>query len=79
MTEYVIMPKDDYQNACNSIRAKTGKTALIKSGDMASEIDSLPGKNTLTTASMTATTGLAFFMTASVRLGTITTSMIKEG
>ena len=78
MTEYVIMPKADYQNACNSIRAKTGKTALIKSGDMASEIDGI-AKKYMVTSSLTATTGLAFFMAASVNLGTITTSMIKEG
>lgn len=38
MSEYVIMPKADYIAACNAIRAKTGKTDLIKSGDMEPEI-----------------------------------------
>ena len=34
MSEYVIMPKADYVAACDAIREKTGKTDLIKSGDM---------------------------------------------
>lgn len=38
MSDYVIMPKADYVAACDAIRAKTGKTDLIKSGDMESEI-----------------------------------------
>ena len=38
MSEYVIMPKADYVAACDAIRAKTGKTDLIKSGDMEPEI-----------------------------------------
>lgn len=38
MTDYVIMPESDYESACRAIRAKTGKTDLIKSGDMAEEI-----------------------------------------
>ena len=41
MTDYVIMPKSDYQGACDAIRAKTGKTDLIKSGDMATEIEEI--------------------------------------
>ena len=41
MTDYVIMPKQDYQGACDAIRAKTGKTDLIKSGDMAAEIEEI--------------------------------------
>lgn len=41
MTDYVIMPKADYQGACDAIRAKTGKTDLIKSGDMATEIEEM--------------------------------------
>ena len=38
MSEYVIMPKADYVAACDAIREKTGKTDLIKSGDMRPEI-----------------------------------------
>lgn len=41
MAEYVRMPKADYVAACNSIRAKTGKEDKIKSGAMATEIDSI--------------------------------------
>ena len=43
MAEYVVMPKADYEAACNSIRAKTGKTDLIKSGSLSAEIDSITG------------------------------------
>ena len=43
MSDYVIMPSADYKAACDSIRAKTKKTDLIKSGDMATEIDGISG------------------------------------
>lgn len=43
MAEYVVMPKEDYEAACNSIRGKTGKTDLIKSGNLSAEIDSITG------------------------------------
>lgn len=43
MAKYVVMPKADYEAACNSIRAKTGKTDLIKSGSLSAEIDSITG------------------------------------
>ena len=44
LTEYVIMPGEDYQAACDAIRAKSGKTDLIKSGEMATEINSITTK-----------------------------------
>lgn len=34
MSEYVIMPKEDYVNACAAIRGQTGRTGPIKSGEM---------------------------------------------
>lgn len=37
-TDYAILPTADYKAACDAIRAKTGKTNLIKSGDLAAEI-----------------------------------------
>lgn len=43
MSEFVIMPKQDYVDACNAIRAKTGKTDLIPSGALKPEIDSISG------------------------------------
>lgn len=43
MSDYVIMPSADYKAACDSIRAKTKKTDLIKSGDMATEIEGISG------------------------------------
>ena len=36
--DYAIIPMADYKAACDAIRAKTGKTDLIKSGEMAGEI-----------------------------------------
>jgi hypothetical protein len=41
LTDYVIMPGADYQAACDAIRAKTKKTDLIKSSELANEISSL--------------------------------------
>lgn len=38
MSDYVIMPYSDYKNACDTIRSVSGKTDLIKSGDLSSEI-----------------------------------------
>lgn len=39
LTDYVFMPGTDYQDICNAVRAKTGKTDLLKSGDLAPEIE----------------------------------------
>lgn len=39
--EYAIIPKSHYKAACDAIRAKTGKTDLIVSGDMATLILSI--------------------------------------
>ena len=47
LTDMVIMNGADYQAACDAIRAKTGKTDLIKSGDMAAEIESIKSGNKL--------------------------------
>jgi hypothetical protein len=44
MSEYVIMPSADYQAACDVIRTASGKTDLIKSGDLSSEISELANK-----------------------------------
>ena len=44
MSEYVIMPSNDYQNVCDTIREASGKTDLIKSGDLSSEIAELTKK-----------------------------------
>lgn len=42
MADFVVMPKTDYQNACDAVREKTGKSDLIRSGDMGAEIRSIP-------------------------------------
>lgn len=36
-----VMPLDDYQAICDKVRAKTGGTALLKSGEIPSELDKL--------------------------------------
>lgn len=41
MVDYVIMPKQDYEDVCNAVRAKTGKTDLLTSGDLCGEIENL--------------------------------------
>ena len=41
MSEYVIMPSNDYQAACDAIRAINNKTDLIKSENMITEIEEL--------------------------------------
>lgn len=38
MSEYAVMPKADYVNLCDAIRAKTGGTEGIKSGEMPAEV-----------------------------------------
>ena len=38
LTDMVIMPGADYQDACDAIREKDGSTAVIKSGDMGAKI-----------------------------------------
>ena len=41
MSNIAVMPYADYEAACNSVRAKTGKTSPIKSGELATEIDGI--------------------------------------
>lgn len=38
MSKYAVMPITDYENICNAVREKTGKTDLLKSGDISGEI-----------------------------------------
>ena len=38
LTDYVIMPGEDYQAICDAVRAKTGKTEALKSGDLSAEV-----------------------------------------
>lgn len=41
MSEYAVMPMVDYQNICDAVREKTGKSDLITSGAMADEISGI--------------------------------------
>ena len=41
MNEYVVMPKADYQDACDAVREMTGGTDSIKSGDMGAQVRSI--------------------------------------
>lgn len=38
---YSLIPTDDYKEACDAIRRKTGKADLIKSSEMATEINGI--------------------------------------
>lgn len=38
MTDYVLMPGSHYQDICQAVREKTGKEALLRSGELADEI-----------------------------------------
>ncbi len=40
---FVVMPRIDWQNILDSVRAKTGKTALLVSGEVSAEVDSITG------------------------------------
>lgn len=42
MSKLAYMPLSDYEDACDAIRAKTGESGLIKSGDMAAAIGAIP-------------------------------------
>lgn len=46
MTDMVIMPGSHYQAICNAVRAKTGDTAALKSGDLAAAIAAASGGQT---------------------------------
>ena len=43
MTDMVIMPGSHYQAICDAVRAKTGNTAVLKSGDLAEAIAGISG------------------------------------
>lgn len=47
LTDYIIMPSVDYQAACDKLREKSGKTELIKSGDLATEIEAIAGSGSM--------------------------------
>lgn len=41
MSEYAVMPYDDYKAACDALRAKDGSSDVIKSGELAAKISAL--------------------------------------
>lgn len=43
MTDMVIMPGSHYQAICDAVRAKTGGTDILKSGDLAAAIEAISG------------------------------------
>lgn len=55
LTEMVIMPGEDYQAICDSVRAKTGGTKLLKSGEVAPAIDGIEINTGIDTSDATAT------------------------
>lgn len=55
MADYVVMPKSDYEDICDSVRAKTGKNEALKSGEVSTEIDNI--SLGIDTSDATASTG----------------------
>ena len=55
MTDQVLMPGADYQAICNAVRALTGGTAALKSGDIAGALSGVK-KLTVQTGTVTPTT-----------------------
>lgn len=53
LTEMVIMPGEDYQAICDSVRAKTGATELLKSGEVSKAIDGIETGGGIDTSSDT--------------------------
>lgn len=54
LTEMVIMPGEDYQAICDSVRAKTGVTELLKSGEVSKAIDGIETGGGIDTSDATA-------------------------
>lgn len=54
LTEMVIMPGEDYQAICDSVRAKTGATELLKSGEVSKAIDGIETGGGIDTSDATA-------------------------
>ena len=54
LTKMVIMPGEDYQAICDSVRAKTGGTKLLKSGEVAPAIDGIENNTGIDTSDATA-------------------------
>ena len=54
LTEMVIMPGEDYQAICDSVRAKTGRTELLKSGEVAPAINGIENNTGVDTSDGTA-------------------------
>lgn len=50
LTELVIMPGQDYINICNAVRAKTGKTSDLVSGELSQEINSIESNSGIDTS-----------------------------
>lgn len=45
--KYVAVPREDWEGILDSVRGKTGKTALLKSGEVSPEIDGIKGGGTV--------------------------------
>ena len=45
LTDYVIMPGSDYQEICDTVRSKNGKTGVYKSGELKAAIEGITGDN----------------------------------
>lgn len=69
MTDMVIMPGSHYQAICDAVRAKTGDTAKLKSGDLAAAIAGIAGGGASSEDALIARTLTSYTNTTAEEIG----------
>lgn len=69
MTDMVIMPGSHYQAICNAVRAKTGGTAVLKSGELAAAIAGIAGGGASSEDALIARTLTSYTNTTAEEIG----------
>ena len=69
MTDMVIMPGSHYQAICDAVRAKTGDTAVLKSGDLEAAIAGISGGGASSVDALIARTLTSYTNTTAEEIG----------
>lgn len=69
LTDMVIMPGSHYQAICDAVRAKTGDTAVLKSGDLAAAIAGIAGGGASSEDALIARTLTSYTNTTAEEIG----------
>ncbi|MDD7652186.1 MAG: leucine-rich repeat protein [Candidatus Faecousia sp.] len=69
LTDMVIMPGSHYQAICDAVRAKTGDTAVLKSGDLAAAIAGIAGGGASSEDALIARTPTSYTNTTAEEIG----------